>query len=71
MLKKLRAKFILINMAIVTVTLIVIFGVLFQTTRQALDDECSRTLQSLAREPLLQTRPGQAADGIHLPYFIL
>lgn len=71
MLKKLRIKFICINMAIVTVILAVIFGVLFQATRQGLEEESLRTLQTLAREPLLQSRPGRQDEGVHLPYFIL
>lgn len=47
MLKQLRVKFICIIMAIVAVTLAVIFGFIYHSTRQDLEDQSIRMLQSV------------------------
>lgn len=66
MLKKLRQKFVLVNMIIVTCMLLVIFGLVFQYTKAELDSEGDATLQSL-----IQGTQRPDSHGGKLPYFIL
>ena len=71
MLKKLRFKFVCINMLIVTTMLCVIFGTMFSFTKQNLEAESIRMMQDIAQEPFLLGRPNENADNIRLPYFTL
>ena len=71
MLKKLRVRFICINMAIVTVMLAVIFGLVLHFTQNALERESIRMMQSVGSIPVQLPRPGELQDGVHLPYFFL
>ena len=71
MLKRLRIKFICINMLIVTAMLCVIFGMVFHFTRQNLEAESLRTMQALAAEPLRHGRPDPRPGEARLPYFVL
>ena len=52
MLKKLRIKFILINMLLVTVILSAVFGFVYHFTRVSLEDESVSMMQSIAEDPL-------------------
>ena len=52
MLKKLRVRFICINMAIVLVMLSVIFGMVLHFTRQSLAQESISMMQSVAADPM-------------------
>jgi len=71
MLKRLRLKFILINMAIVTIMLCAIFGVVLQTTQRNLERESIRMMQMVAGEPARPGRPGDVPAEIRLPFFTL
>ena len=73
MLKRLRLKFVVINMAIVTAMLGVIFGLVYHFTRVDLEMESINMMQAIAAFPALDQpgRPDQAPDGLRLPYFIL
>ena len=71
MLKRLRIKFICINMLIVTGMLCVIFGTILHFTRQNLESESLGMMQSLAADPIRPGRPGQRPDEVQLPYFTL
>ena len=71
MLKRLRIKFICINMLIVTAMLCVIFGMVFHFTRQNLEAESLRMMQALAAEPLRRRRPDSRLGEVRLPYFVL
>lgn len=71
MLKRLRIKFICINMLTVTVMLCVILGMVYYFTKQNLETGSLRMLQTLAEEPSRPGRPGQRHEEIHLPYFVL
>lgn len=71
MLKRLRIKFICINMLIVSVMLCVIFGTVFHFTRYDLELESLRMMQSLAADSFRLGRPGQRSMEVQLPYFIL
>lgn len=66
MLKKLRLKFILVNMIIVLCMLLVIFGLTFQYTKAELDNESEAALQILSRGTMLPE-----AREIQMPYFVL
>lgn len=65
MLKKLRQKFVLVNMLIVVCMLLVIFGLVFQYTKAELDSESQEALQLLTQNQRPETH------GVQLPYFIL
>ena len=69
MLKKLRLKFVLINMAIVTLMLCVIFGLIFHFTSSNLEEESAGLLQAVALEPVEMGPPG--GGQIRLPYFAI
>ena len=71
MLKKLRVRFICINMAIVTVMLAVIFGLVLHFTGNSLERESIRMMQSVGQGPAHLPRPGELQDGVRLPYFFL
>ena len=80
MLKRLRIKFICINMAIVTVILAVIFGLVIFSTRQNLAEQSIRMMQSVMAEPEEFSppdqfgelnRPVRVRDEVLLPYFTL
>ena len=67
MLKKLRVRFVCINMAIVLVMLSVIFGTVLTFTRQNLERESIDMMRSVASDPLQLNWPG--ASSSRLPYF--
>lgn len=69
MLKKLRLKFILINMTIVTVMLVAIFGLLYYSTSRNLERESMQMMKNIAMSPIKQGPPGPKHNDIHLPYF--
>ena len=71
MLKRLRLKFICINMLIVTGMLCVIFGMVFHFTRQNLESESLRMMQTIAMDPPRLGRPDQWTEAVRLPYFTL
>ena len=71
MLKRLRIKFVCINMLIATAMLAVIFGMVFHFTRQNLQNESMRMLQTVTSERSRLGRPGQRRDEVRLPYFVL
>lgn len=69
MLKKLRQKFILINMGIVAAMLIVIFAMVFHFTKTDLENQSTAMLQSLSQSV---QQPGGIRDRqAQLPYFII
>lgn len=72
MLKKLRLKFICINMVIVTVMLCVILSLVLHSTRTNLKNESLRAMQSIAASPdtLIFGQPGED-ESVRLPYFML
>lgn len=70
MLKRLRLKFIAINMTIVTLMLGVIFGLSYHFTRQELENRSLDMMRTIAADPFHTGRPGDSADGqLQLPYF--
>ncbi len=71
MLKKLRVKFILITMTIVTVMLVVIFGLVFHFTRNSLEEESIRMMKELADNPFQLGILNDEPEEVRLPYFVL
>lgn len=65
MIKKLRIKFICVTMAIVTVLMCVIFGLVIHFTAQALESESIQMLRTAASEPEQVGRPGE----VQMPCF--
>ena len=73
MLKRLRLKFVVINMAIVTAMLCVIFGLIYHSTRVDLEAENINMMRAIASFPVLDQpgRPDEAPEEVRLPYFTL
>ena len=71
MLKRLRIKIICITMLIVSLMLGVIFGLVFHFTRQNLETESLRMMESVASGPFMPGRPDQFPGELRLPYFVL
>ena len=69
MLKKLRLKFVLINMTIVTVMLCVIFGLLYYSTSRSLERESMQMMERIAFNPRRPGAPGRPPEVVRLPYF--
>lgn len=69
MLKKLRLKFVCINMLIVTMMLGVIFGLVLHFTGESLEEESLRMMRSVAGVPFQLGRPEEASQQVRLPYF--
>lgn len=65
MLKKLRLKFILVNMSIVAAMLIGIFSTVYHFTKADLEDQSLSVLNSLSQGIQLQTQ------SVQLPYFVI
>ena len=71
MIRKLRLKFICVNMLIVTLMLIAIFGMVYHLTRQGLETQSEAMLQSVASDAFHPNRPGSPPQEVHLPLFVL
>ncbi len=73
MLKRLRLKFVIINMTIVSAMLCVIFGLLYHFTRVDLEQENLAMMRAIASFPAIDRpgRPDQPPEQVRLPYFTL
>lgn len=71
MLKRLRIKFVCINMVIVTVMLCVIFALVLNFTRSNLENQSIQMMQDIAANPWQVGRPNEPHDQVRLPYFEL
>lgn len=72
MLRRLRLKFICINMVTVTAMLCVILGLVYHFTRMNLERESLRLMQTAVERPFQPGPPGQLPEQLPLPcYFIL
>lgn len=71
MLRRLRVRFVCINMAIVTVMLCVLLGMVLHFTRANLEEQSVQMVRSIATEPLFPGGKEQQQEWIGLPYFIL
>lgn len=71
MIRKLRFKFVFINMSIVTLMLCVIFGLVFYFTRAGLEQESIRMMQNVAGQPFQTNLPSERGEEVRLPFFTL
>lgn len=71
MIRRLRIKFVCINMAIVTAMLLVIFGLVFHFTRENLQRQSVRAMEFAAENLFLPGRPGSGPDKVSLPGFVV
>ena len=71
MIKKLRIKFVVINMTMITVMLCVIFGLVYHFTRNNLETESIGMMKSIASEPFQLGRPDAQSPELRLPYFTI
>ena len=71
MIRKLRLKFILINMTIVTILLGCIGSLTYGFTRSELESESIRMMQRIAAAPFRKQAQLQRDDEMHLPYFVI
>ena len=71
MIQKLRWKFVVINMTIVTVMLCIILGMVFYFTRNHLEAESVNMMQTIASHPFQLQPPGSTDEDIRLPYFMV
>lgn len=71
MIKKLRLKFVMINMTIVTMMLCAILGLVFYFTRENLERESIGMLHNIAENPFPQEVPGALERDVRLPFFVV
>ena len=71
MIRRLRLKFVLINMSIVSIMLVVILGLVFYFTSANLERESMRMLENLAVQPVGLGVPGEPGEDVNLPFFKL
>ena len=71
MIKRLRIKFVIINMAMMTVMLCVILGMLYNFTQNNLITENISMMKTIAANPFQPDRPGEDSQDLRLPYFAL
>ena len=69
MIKKLRIKFVCMIMPIVTVFLLVIFGMVMYSTSQNMELQSISMMRQIAEGPLQSGMPGEPPDGVRLPFF--
>lgn len=67
MIRRLRAKFICINMAIVTVMMLAILGMLLHFTRNDLEQQSIRVMQSVMEDRAIPAVRGNFPDRRSFP----
>lgn len=71
MIKKLQTKFVIINMTMVTIMLVVIFGLIYNFTQRNLETESISMMKAIAANPFQVGRPDDSTSDIRLPFFTL
>ena len=71
MIRKLQVKFVFIIMALVTVMLFVIFGLVYNFTKHNLETESISMMRTIASDPFRLGRPNEQSPDLKLPYFSL
>lgn len=71
MLRKLRVKFVLITMAVVTVMLCAIVTMIFHSTKLNLENNSNDFLQRIAESPMQPGRPDEWGKNAGISYFVL
>ena len=71
MIRKLRLKFIAVNMVIVLLMLSVIFGLVYHFTKINLENDSLRMMKGIAATTVLERRPSEIPEVVRLPYFLV
>ena len=71
MIKRLRIKFVCINMTIVTAMLCVIFGMVLHFTKDNLENQSIQMMHSITMNPINPGRPNDSSPETKLPFFML
>ena len=71
MIKKLKIKFVCINMVIITAVLFLIFGMIINFTASGLERDSIAIMQMAAKNGFLPGKPGEIPEEIRIPYFIV
>lgn len=71
MIKRLRLKFIAVNMTLVTVMLCIILGLVYHFTRSGLEAENLHMMENIAQSPFALGSPDEPDGEVRLPYFVL
>lgn len=71
MIRKLRWKFIAVNLTTVMVMILVIFALIFHFTQESLERESLNMMESIGASPYQIFTPSDRREEINLPYFIL
>lgn len=71
MIRKLRAKFMAVNLAVAAVMLLIIFCLIFSFTRDRLERESISMMESIGSSSLDLFTPYDRPSEISLPYFVL
>ena len=71
MIRKLRLKFVLINMSVVTIMMAAVFWLIFTFTSANLKRESIHMMQDIAGQPFQLEAPDQLAENVRLPFFTL
>lgn len=71
MIKKLRLKFVIINMSIVTILLGIILGMVYYFTRSEMEMQSIDMMKNIALGPYRMNTPFEPDGDIRLPYFTI
>ncbi len=71
MIKRLKVKFVIIMMSVVTIMLIVVLGLLLYFTQQNLKHTSIEMMRNLANEPNNKGRPNDLSKDLRLPFFTI
>ena len=71
MIRRLRLKFVCVNMLIVTVMMAAIFSMVYHFTQADLETQSVSMLQAVAATPFRANRPGDPPEWVQLPFFVL
>lgn len=71
MIKRLRIKFVIINMVMMTIMLCIILGMVYNFTQNNLITENVSMMKTIAANPFRTGRPGEYSQDVNLPYFTL
>ena len=71
MIKRLKVKFVIIMMSVVTIMLIVVLGLLLYFTQQNLKHNSIEMMRNLASEPNNKGRPNDLSKDVRLPFFTI
>ena len=71
MIRKLRAKFIVINMALVTLMLVLMLGTVIRLTSDNIRDTNESMMRAMAMAPRQHRRPDITDEDVRLPFFVI